>query len=145
MDHSKREILCLRSHSVFQVIVLLSHPTPPELQLADSHPDIILFDIFVNSFSPSTMAICPGSESAKQCQIMMLPPYFTLVMMASCWFVVPFLHHAYPCEQHSLSFIKPKVFFLVALWSFKVLAGNFKCDAIFFWERTHNATYVVKR
>lgn len=45
---------------------------------------------------------------------MLPPPYFTTEIMFSCWFVVPFLHHAQCFKQFGFTFFSPQTFFSVS-------------------------------
>lgn len=108
---------------MFRVIVLRPQPTSPELQLAHSHRDVILYDILINLgihfLLLNGKLSRPGPNAAKQLQIMMLPrPY----LMISCWYVSLFLSHTRILpKQFYLCFICPQDIFPVVLWSVRVV------------------------
>lgn len=84
---------CSRFTCMFRVIVLLRRPASSELQPADRHLDVIPLNTLIN------LGIHFFLHSIKRC--------FSVGMMSSCWFVVPFLQQAHRCKQFSLGFIIP--------------------------------------
>ncbi len=94
----------------------MHHPTSSELQLADSHLEIILKDILIN------LGIHFPLHNGKQS--MSRDSKADPILMLYCWEDVFFLRHKQRCMFFWNNYICPLEIFPVVLWSVKVVFGK---------------------